>query len=62
MAVAIRVTRIFEKQSPNFLKSCPKSLQATEWENIYIKAPLESPKYLHQTNFKTLKYEKQIMF
>jgi hypothetical protein len=44
---------MIKKISPNFLKSS---------QNVYIKVQLESPKYLHQITFETLKYLQQTMF
>ena len=57
-----RVTRRFEKK-PKFSKSSPNSIQEKKKShNIYNKAQFESPKYVHQITFETLKYLKQTMF
>jgi hypothetical protein len=57
-----RVTKDLKKNSPNFSKSNPKSLQGKKGQNIYNKAQFESPKHLLQTTFETLKYQQQTMF
>jgi hypothetical protein len=57
-----RVTRRLEKKLPNFSKNSPKSHQVKKGQNIYNKAQFKSPKHLHQTTFKTLKYPQQTMF
>ncbi len=44
---------------PNVAKN---SCQPKKCQNIKIKAQLESPKCLHQTDFETLKYLQQTMF
>jgi hypothetical protein len=47
---------------PNFSKNSPKICQVKKGQNIYTKAQFESPKHLHQSTFKTLKYLQQTMF
>jgi hypothetical protein len=45
---------------PNFSNNSPKSCQVKKSRNIYNKTQFESPKHLHQTTFKSLKYLQQI--
>ncbi len=40
--------------------SSHRNCQAKKGQNIYNKAQFESPKYLHQTTFETLKYWQKI--
>ncbi len=49
------------KKFAQFLKSSQNSFQAQKCQNIYIKALFESPNYLHETTFETLKYVQQTM-
>jgi hypothetical protein len=51
--------RRFTKYLP---KCCQKQLPSQKKPNIKIKAQLESPKCLHQTDFETLNYLQQTMF
>ncbi len=57
-----RVTRRFEKNSPNFEKVAQKVSKSKEGQNIYNKAQFESPKHVHQATFETSKYLQQTMF
>ncbi len=47
----------------HFFKKLPK-MEPKKYlnQNIYNKAQIESPKYLHQTTFETLKYLQQTIF
>ncbi len=54
--------QMIRKKSPNFSKNSPKSCQVKKGPNIYNKVPIENPKHLHQTTYKTLKYVQQTMF
>jgi hypothetical protein len=56
------VTRILEKNSPNFSKIAQQVAKYKKGQNIYNEAQFESPKHLHQTTFETLKYLQQTMF
>jgi hypothetical protein len=50
------------KNHPIFQKVAPKVSKTKKCQNIYNKAQIESPKYLHQTTFETLENLQQTMF
>ena len=45
-----------------FKRIAQKVAKSKKGQNIYNKAQFESPKHLHQTTFKTLKYLQQTVF
>jgi hypothetical protein len=54
--------KFWKKNCPIFQKVAQKVSKLQKSQNILNKAQIESPDYLHQTTFETLKYLQQALF